>query len=169
MQQPHVHTHAHATNIWFHNILAVSFVSELFVARWPLIAPLQLEHLGLLAVADATFAPMTAPLAFQDALVPLPRPLIVPEDLLRRIFTIVRERVPHSFSRGDQGPLFARTELVVHPTIQKNSRCGAGVLVEEFRECKALTFVDGIVPLSFGVSRFSCGASFTSTCMSLDR
>ena len=120
MQQPHVHTHAHATNIWFHNILAVSFVSELFVARWPLIAPLQLEHLGLLAVADATFAPMTAPLAFQDALVPLPRPLIVPEDLLRRIFTIVRERVPHSFSRGDQGPLFARTELVVHPTIQKN-------------------------------------------------
>ena len=121
-----------------------------------LITPLQLEHLGLLAVTDATFPVMSAPRALQDALSRLPQPLIVPENLLRSILATVRQRAHHP-------------ELVIYPSVECCSRCGSGVHSTEFRKCKALTFVDGVVPVSFGVSRCSCGASFTGSWMSPNR
>ncbi len=118
-------------------------------------------------MADVNFPVMSAPRAFQDALSRLPQPLIVPENLLRSILETVRQRVPHLLGGNtDQGPLFARSELVIYPSVECCTRCGSAVHSKEFRKCKALTFVDGVVLVSFGVFRCPCGASFTGSWMS---
>ena len=87
-----------------------------------LITPLQHEHIGFLAVANATFPNMSAPRHLQDALSRLPQPLIVPENFLRSILAAVRQRAPQTQIRGrflhDQSWLSIRLSNVVPVVVQ---------------------------------------------------